>query len=244
MRPVLSLLIALLIIPISVQYAQPKVTINLTWGYDLPLPDLKGDIENAQDRQNTFVMNNGYNGGLTVKFSPTKKGNLRLNLTGKYNGFESSDFDSNSFIKKSNMKIIAIGLGAEYAFMPKEKANPFLGIDLTGNFFSGESEGILSGQSFTRDLKSATRFGLGIGGGLDFAFNKQVGAVVGVKYHLANLIGKDNDTTGITNTSEYPLVDKEVTIAGVTIPSKNISYFEFYIGIGFYFGQPAKKVKK
>jgi opacity protein-like surface antigen len=91
-------------------------------------------------------------------------------------------------------------------------------------------------------MKSASRFGIALGGGLDFAFSKNVGAVIGVKYNIANLIGKDSATS--TTTGEYTLIDKEFTVGNITIPSKNISYIQLYAGVSFFLGQPKKKMKK
>jgi outer membrane protein W len=107
------------------------------------------------------------------------------------------------------MNAFAVGLGVEYAFMPKGKVNPFIGLEFTGHFFSGKTEfdtgSTGNTATFSRDLKSASRFGAAVGFGLDFMLSKGIGVVVGAKYHLANLIGKEApDTTAtITNTTEY-----------------------------------------
>jgi len=133
-------------------------------------------------------------------------------------------------------------LGAEWAFMPKGKANPFIGVDFTGNFFSGESKfdpGDTGIYALTSTLKSESRFGVAIGGGVDIAFSKNIGAVIGVKYNLANLIGKKYDSL-TTSSTEVPLNDKEFG----TTAAKNISFIDLYAGVSFYLGQPKKKMTK
>ncbi|MCI0448224.1 MAG: PorT family protein [Chlorobi bacterium] len=238
------LILALLVLSPYI-YSQPKFTINVFGGYNLPLPDLKGDVSDSVDREGTYVTKNGFNAGLIGKYAVDKKGMFRITLGGSYNSFsgEGDYIHTNNVSVHNKINIITIGAGAEYAFLPKGKANPFLGVDLTGNFFSGEYEetttAITDHDEGTEifKLKSASRFGIGVGGGVDFAFSKNIGGVVGFKYHLSNLIGRDYDS--IAAVGEYNLNDKE----SGSISSKNISYFQFYAGVSFYFGHP-KKMKK
>lgn len=223
-------------------FSQPQIKVHVTGGYNLPLPDLKGDPLDSADRVNTFGMKSGFNVGADVKYYLGKKRNVGLTLSGAYNSFSSGEFTTTGATNIGKMNIITIGLGAEYAFMPKGKTNPFLGLELTGNFFSGNFKTTPTGGTETEaTLKSASRFGLAIGGGLDFTFNKSIGAVVGVKYNLANLIGKDSATS--TTTNEYALVDKEFTVGTTTISAKNISFIQIYAGVTFAFNHP-KAVRK
>jgi opacity protein-like surface antigen len=250
----LTIVLAAITLVLSVNlFSQPKLTISVTGGYNVPLPDLKGDASSETDRDNTYLIKNGFNAGLEGKYAVDKKGMFRITLGGSYNSLkgEGSYFHTNDIEIHQKINIITAGLGAEYAFMPKGKANPFLGLDINGNFFSGELETIVTapttvdhdeeGTTVTK-LHSASRVGLGIGGGVDFAFSKNVGALVGFKYNLANLIGKDYDS--LSQVGEYNLNDKEHTHGTETIKNRNISFIQLYAGVSFYLMHPKKKMKK
>ncbi len=228
-------------------FSQPQVTLHLTGGYNVPLPDLKGDLLDSADLMNTFGMKQGFGFGIDGKYYLGKKRNVGITLGVGYQMFSNSE-DTSQYIGKdikAKLNAFTVGLGVEYAFMPKGKANPFIGAEFTGHFFSGNFESTLGSVTTKSDLKSASRFGAAIGAGVDIKLNKSVGIVVGGKYHLANLIGKEApDTTVIATTNEYPLIDKEYTQGGVTIESKNISYIQLYLGLSLYLNQPKKMVKK
>jgi len=226
-------------------FAQPQFTIHLKGGYNLPMPDLKGDILDSADLQNTFGMKLGYGFGADGKYYLGKKRNVGITLDLGYQMFSNSE-DTSQYLGssiKNKLNAFNFGVGVEYAFMPKGKVNPFIGAEFTGHIFSGSAEGSRNGVSYSSTLKSASRFGAAFGFGLDFQLNKSIGIVVGGKYHLANLIGKDFDTTS-TSTTEYPLNDKEFTIGTTTIAAKNISYLQAYLGVSFYLNQPKKTAKK
>jgi hypothetical protein len=135
--------------------------------------------------------------------------------------------------------------------MPAGETNPFVGLDLNGNFFSGEREEIVTDTAisdhdeegtFVKKLHSASRFGLSLGAGVDVAFSKSVGLIIGVKYNLANLIGKSYDS--LAAVGEYNLNDKEHTNGTETVSARNISFIQLYAGVSFYLMQPKKKIKK
>ena len=221
-------------------FSQPQVTVHVTGGYDLPLPDLKGEFPTDS---NSYFMSSGFNVGADGKYYLGKKRNVGITLSAGYNSFSSGDinivsFDTGTVVSKINA--FTVGLGIEYGFMPKGKANPFVGAEFTGHFFSGNSKFTpTSGTETTTDLKSASRFGLALGAGVDITASKSIGFIIGGKYQLANLIGKEFDSVS-TSTTEFPLNDKE----NGTIEAKNISYLQFYAGVSFYFNRPKAKMKK
>lgn len=227
-------------------FSQPQFVIHLKGGYDLPLPDLKGDMLDSADQVNTLLQKQGFGFGADFKYYLGKKRNVGITLDLGYQMFSNSEDTVNGVGKdvKNKLNAFNVGLGVEYNFMPKGKSRPFLGAEFTGHFFSGKIEGSpLLGNQNELTMKSASRFGLALGGGVDFAFSPSVGAVVGIKYHLANLIGKDFDTT-VTSNTEYALNDGEYTAGTVTFASKNISYLQFYAGVSFFLNSPKKKVSK
>jgi opacity protein-like surface antigen len=218
------------------------MVIGVTGGYNLPLRQLKGTIDSANSESGeSYWVKTGFNLGLTGKYAVDKQKKLRITLSGSYNKFSGEETYShtNTIDFHTNLTVISAGLGAEYSFTPREKTAPFIGLDLTGNFFSGKTEVTVSPDSVsdhdtfgttTTNLASATRFGVAIGGGVDVAFNKSIGALFGFKYHWANIINKQfNETAGA---GEYYLNDKE----SAGNKSKNIMYFQIYLGLSFHFG--------
>jgi hypothetical protein len=235
----------------AVSFAQPSIIISVNGAYNLPLPDLKGDLTDSVERaaDESYFMKTGFSVGLTGKYAIGKTRNIRLTLGGSYNRFSVDDsyHHTNHIEVHSNISIITASLGAEYSFLPKEKTNPFLGLELTGNFFSGKTEEIVTADSTmdhdelgttTSNLKSASRFGIAVGGGVEVTFSKSFGALFGFKYNIANLVGKEYSATSAVG--EYNLNDKEESAN----KSKNIQYIQIYGGVSFYFGHPKKVVKK
>ncbi len=224
-------------------FSQPQLIIHVTGGYNVPLPDLKGDLNTRAD-SNTYFIKNGFGFGADGKYYLGKKRNVGITFGLGYQMFKNSADSSTAFGVsnfKNKLNAFVVGLGVEYAFMPKGKANPFVGAEFTGHFFSGDVEGTSAGVTYKSTLKSASRFGLGLGAGVDIALSKSVGVVIGGKYHLANLIGKDTTSGSAT---EYGLNDKEMTVGTTTVKAKSIAYFQIYAGVSFYLNQPKKKVSK
>jgi opacity protein-like surface antigen len=246
MKKVLASLFIFGLITIGSIYSQPKLTIDVTGGYSLPLPQLKGTIDSANSSLGeSYFLKTGFNLGLTGKYALDKKRKFRVTFGGSYNKFTGAETYShtNTIDFHTNMSIIAASLGAEYSFTPKEKTAPFIGLEFNGNFLSGKTEETVTAPetadhdtfgTTTSTLKSASRFGFAVGGGVDVAFNKSIGALFGFKYNFANVIGKEYSSTSAAG--EYNLNDKE----NGTLKAKNIMYFQIYLGISFYFNQQKK----
>lgn len=243
-------LISVFFLVCQTSFSQPKLIIHVYGGGILPLPDLKGDLPAspvATSFETSYGMRVGFNIGADGKYAFDKNGNFRGVLGFAYNSIINPvEYSSGlgSYKYKPTINILTLSLGGEYAITPKKKVSGFFGVDLTANFFSG---------SFNYDppllilpnvsLKSATRFGFDIGIGSDFSLSKSVGLVVGVKYSLANLIGKSSDTTVSLNATDRSLNDASYTMNGVAVNSKNISFIQVYAGVSFFLLQP-KTVKK
>jgi hypothetical protein len=191
------------------------------------MADLKGDLLNTFDLN--YGMKSGYNVGTDVKFGFGSRRRFRLVLGLTYNSFKNTSdtvITPGVGFKKAKFHIFDVSLGAEYAFLPKYLVDPFLGVDITGNFFSGSADydnPDLDHQNST--LSPTSRFGLSIGGGIDIVPVKGigVGGVAGIKFNMANLIGKKTETAA-SNSGTFSLNDE----------SKNISYVSFYLGLTVY----------
>jgi opacity protein-like surface antigen len=211
--------------------------------------------------ESTIGMKGGFDIGADVHiaFGPTGPGKRRLRvvISGGFTSlghsqenyhFVDSAGNEDPGVSKVDieLKAIRVGLGIEWAFRPWETMNPFIGLDLTGHFYSGKTKldpAPASSGYAERELKSASRFGFAVGGGVDFAFSKNIGAVLGLKYNWANLLGTEYDRTQTTSTS-FALDDKSHTVDGVERSTKRFSDITFYGGLSFYFGQPVRKTAK
>lgn len=248
-------------------FAQPKVTLHLTGGYGVPLGDFKTELpptsplteDNRADADyfpyyTKQLINFGADGELAIG----KKGNFRVILGFGYNMFSNNAdavfrIDTNNTLGVVNFKpkvnIISINLGGKWAFMPKGKVNPFVAASVAANFFGGKFEFgqdvKVKGKMRTApmDMKSETRIGFIFDTGIDFMLSKQVGAVIGVKYHMINPLGKGADDPTEVGDNEIDLGDVAHTEDGNTFPDRNISSINGYVGVSFYFGAP-KTVKK
>ncbi len=255
MKQTITLITAAFFLLFACQHinSQPKVILHLYGGLSVPLPQLQGDVPPAPIAitfEKDYGMKLGINFGADGKYAFDKKGNIRGVLSFGYNMFiNPGDYVSvaGTSSYRPTIGILTISLGGEYAFLPKERWNPFIGVDFTANFFNGSFKydpQIAGIPDIT--LESATRFGIQVGAGADVTISKSIGIVAGFKYHLANLIGKDSDTStfSVFLPTERPLNDAEYTYGGKTYDAKNISYFQIYAGISFFFGQPKKTVTK
>ncbi|MFC2093716.1 outer membrane beta-barrel protein [Bacteroidota bacterium] len=247
-KKLISFLIAILLISGTLS-AQPKFLLNVNGGLSIPLPDLKGDVATvpiATSFEKDYGMKLGVNFGAHGKYAFDKDCKIRGVLGLTYNIFMNpGEYASvtGSYKYKPMINIFTTSLGIEYAFQPKEKYSPFIGADFTANFFSGSFDYDPPFTSIPNiSLTSATRFGLQFNLGTDVAINENIGIVVGMKYHLANLIGKDSDTSALSLIlpNERPLNDGDYTYAGKTVSAKNISYVQFYAGLTFFFNQQKK----
>ena len=245
--------------------AQPKVTLNLIGGYGVPLGDFKVDVPTttrADADEFPYYTKQFWNFGATGKLAFGQQGNWRVvfGLTDNMysnstNAMFYSDSNKTTLVNTSfepKVNIFSIVLGGEYAFLPKGQANPFIGISMPINFFSGDftfgQSVFVKGEQRTGpiDMKSETRVGLTFDGGAVFAVSKQVGIIAGLNYNIINLIGKGADDEEEIGPNEIDLGDAEhVLDDGVTnSPSKTLTSFGGYLGVSFFFGAPKPMVRK
>ncbi|MEO8512619.1 MAG: opacity family porin [Ignavibacteria bacterium] len=264
MRKLSVLLFAILLMVSASTFAQPKVTLHLTGGYGVPLGDFKVDVPTSTTTRLDaddfpYYTKQLINFGADGKLAFGKKGNARVVFGLTYNMFSNNTTgtlrtDTNGTLGqvgfKPKVNVLSINLGGEWAFSPAKKVNPFVGVSVAANFFGGKFE---FGQPvFTKGamrtelaMKSETRIGFIFDAGLDFHLSPQFGAVVGVKYHMINPLGKGADNESEVAADEVDLGDKEhVRDDGTTSPNKSLSSINGYLGVSFYFGMPKTTKKK
>lgn len=254
----LNTLIAVMLIVFAVSalkaqtYPVPKFSIQFHGGYTTTLPDLKGTYPDLVKDPEPYYINNGFNFGAGAKYYIDKKSTFGVVLNLTYSMLSSGNIAVNNADTligtgtwRTNMNLFTLGIGAEYAFAPKRPANPFVNVQFTTNFISGNTKFVQDGAStpnrenFDNTMTSAVRFGAMFGAGVDVKLSKTVGVVIGGRYAFANLFGKDYTAN---TTTTYGLNDKEST--NPTMKSRKMPYLQFYAGVSLYFGMKDRVVKK
>lgn len=241
---------------VNIAYSQPW-QFSLSGGYSMPISDLKGTFPDTLGaagslnftQTSTYVVNKGFSVGITAKYTMDTTGNTRLTGSFAYNSFsESKDYSRPSGTLRSysnKLNILSIIAGAEYDISPKQKVNPFVGLEIAANFFSGKIDG--SGDTtFTFSRKSESRFGVNANAGVNVKIKNNIALLFGLKYCMDNLFGKQYDPSTVTPshkdtgpspsggvTTELPLNDGD----NGAIQSKSINHLQFYAGISLSFGK-------
>jgi hypothetical protein len=235
----LVLLIFLEVLSFTKSYSQPSSTVSLTGGYTFPLGVLYAKFGNSldslsPDSERKYYLTYGYNYGVNYKLGLGKKRHFRI--TGSLNFTilgQSKDYSQASVKLRQN--ILSIGFGGEWNLAPKKTwLNPFAGAEFDFNFLGGNFTRTDPTTTTTLTQNSTVRYGVSLGGGMDIQFHQSVGAIVGIKYYMANLFGKKYQTDLATT---YGLNDAEHTNANGTFPARSINVFQIYGGFSYYFGR-------
>lgn len=220
-------------------FTQSRLIVQLNAGYLLPLPDFSGDIPPSAG-DNNYQMKSGIHFGAIGKYSIDKKSMFRVTASLNYNMCSNSGNVAGytNSLETHKINIFTAGAGAEFAYISKWKVVPFLGAEFTYNLFSGKNEYEIGDTLYyTINLSGESRFGMLVNGGADIRIEKDMGILIGVKYNIANLIGKKSTPSS----TEYKLNDAGYSINGKSVTAKNIQYLQFYAGLSFYFMQPPKR---
>ena len=168
-------------------------------GYEIPSGDYSGS---------TMDYYAGTNYGLSGGINFHAKGRLgaagfKLAAEIGYSSFSNS---GNSEPGKGKVdisqKIFTVKLGPEYTIsIPAVPLTPYLGANLALNTISGQTKfnGVSAVPSGTYDVKSATRFGLGVNGGVIYKMGPLMSLDLGVSYNLVNLFGKSFEAVDPTH---------------------------------------------
>lgn len=142
------------------------------------------------------------------------------------------------------LRIFHIGFGAQYYFSSKHHLLPYVGAEFDYNFIWGfyeQTPTVVAGNApggktyFT--INNTTRIGVGIDAGFDYRITKNLGFVFGTKFKIANLFGKSSEATNPADVNKMNLLDKSAPeLNSNLISSRDINYFEFYIGFSIFAG--------
>ncbi|HEY3250841.1 MAG TPA: hypothetical protein VGK25_06955 [Ignavibacteria bacterium] len=222
---------------INVSNIRPDLIISVTGGLSLPLADLKGDLStvsltNGATSSRAYFEKYGLNFGVQGKLPVDKKDRLRVIISVAYNFFTNSGSDSSgSSTIEPKLNFFQFGLGAEYAFMSAGDITPYFNLEANANIFGGSIDFTdnTSGLTVTAEYNRVTRYGFTASGGIEKAFTKSFGGFLGVKYCMANVLGKSSDLTGARE-----LDDDSFVVNGFSVSQRTISFVGIYLGLSLY----------
>ena len=194
-----------------------------------------------------FGARNGFGFNLTGKLPLNKQGNFWLDIITGFDRFQSDIFAKNTEEGKVYYNSINGGVGIEYNFTPTHKVKYFLGVNPLVSLISGKAE-IINPDNNRVDIKikNSLRIGYQVFIGLEYAFKKNFGVNLGLRFTHANLLLKKTevptqDETSVPPTSTVTLNDdasfEPIEFAGW----KQFAYFSANVGFSYFFG--VKEVK-
>ena len=148
------------------------------------------------------------------------------------------------------LRNIYAGIGIQYILNTKHNVLPFAGIEIDYNriwgFYEQTPNAVAGNQPAairTFNINSATRFGAGVDAGMDYRISQNLGFVFGVQYRIANLFGKKSEATkpasqNPSDLNSMNLLDDAASGLNSNLSqSRNISYFQFYLGFSVFAGK-------
>lgn len=178
--------------------AQVTLQIGGGLGYSTPTGDYGGNTTEFYDGTK-YGIESGFN-----YHAKARVGLLFLNVFGEigyttFNGAGESEPMKGSVINNHN--VFSIKVGPEFPItIPLSPITPYLMGFVAVNTFSGDVEfqGVTDVPSGTYDLASATRVGIGGGGGVMFSAGP-LKLDLSIQYHLINFTGKEYKIENVTS---------------------------------------------
>lgn len=181
----------LLVILTSTGFSQISVKIGGGGGYVVPSGDYGGTIQEYYTGTK-YGMSNGFNLHLKAKASI-------LTFAAKaeidYATFSNKEEWETGKEEEINHNILSLRLGPEFRFdIPLSPITPYIDAYISLNTISGSFQfksrpnGLPSDK---RDMESATRIGVGFGGGAELSLGPFMFLDLGIHYNMVNLVGKE-----------------------------------------------------
>jgi len=233
-------LLAVLTVLISVSIqSQPKFILDFDLEYGWPVSSFKDWRPSigytSIDESHGLKFGLGFSGHF--KYAFTRSRDLRLTGGLTLNRFLNQSFSrfASAHTDNTDMYIFSPAAGIEYGVNPLGKLAPFAGIELTGSLLTGGMNWAPYINGSTNiDINSTWRFGLQLGIGANYNFTKKIALVVGLKYHLVNLAGKNADTSTL-GSGTVNLNDEGYTYRNTDYGQTDINYVKIYLGVGVNF---------
>jgi len=185
------LILFTIIILSSQVFSQVTFQVGGGLGYTIPTGDMAG---------NTTDFYNGTKYGLSNGFNLHAK--ARIGII-SFNVFGEADYSTFNNTGESepgqgdvevSQKILSLKAGPEFSLgLPLIPITPYVNAFLSLNTISGEVkfQGVSGVPSGTKDIKSATRVGFGVGIGVVFDVSEHIGLDVNLQYNNSNAFGKE-----------------------------------------------------
>lgn len=197
----------------------------------------------------SFGARNGFGFSLVGKLPLNKKGNFWLDIITGFDRFQSDIFAKNTEEGKVSYNSINGGVGLEYNIPPSHKVKYYFGANPLISLISGKAE-IINPDNNRVDIKikNSLRIGYQAFLGIEYAFEKNFGVNIGIKFTHANLLMKktelpEQDETLATPTTTVGLNDdasfEPIEFAGW----KQFAYFNLNAGFSYFFGVKEKRYK-
>jgi hypothetical protein len=197
MKKYISLLIlsALLILTYpGITHAQLSINLGPTIGLTSPTGDYGGDPSEFYTGSK-YGLKPGINFGAMGNLS---LGPLYFNLSIIYSPLSNSgaaDVTHSGSTVDISQHLLTIGLGSQFGFgVPMSPVKPYLGLELLYSSISGDAtfQGTSNVPSSTIDMETATRFGLGLDGGVKIKL-MSTQFDLSLRYNMINLFHKSYD---------------------------------------------------
>jgi hypothetical protein len=229
----------------------PKFILQLSGFYNSGAMELQG--HNGGFSKNDFLTGknfgarNGFGTSLTGKLPLHKQGHFWLDFTAGFNRFQSNLVIDNTKEGKVYYNIFYGGTGIDYIFTPAHRVKYFLGANAVASVINGNAE--LYFEKTSRyakskkviDIKSSFRIGYAIYFGFEYAFEKNFGMNIGLKFTHANLLLKQSDQ--VTDTTQTSINDGSTDPPVLFGGWKQFAYTSVFAGVSYYFGVKEKSYR-
>ena len=247
----------------GIKFKAPRFILELSGSYNEPAGSSKGNVEDFFKFTN-YGATYGLGFHLNIKYGANKKGSLYPYINLGFTQLQNDDnekayIDSNvisggyplpgneQYKTTPGQSLVILrtfyaGAGLQYVFTPKSKFITFAGAEVNYCSIWGyyvQTPYLVVGSSprlqTTFKINSAARVGIGISAGADYRISKSLGFVLGAKYKIDNLFGKKSERS--TEKNALNLLDKASENLNSNLnKSRNIEYFEFYLGFVIFAG--------
>ncbi len=222
----------------------PYFTLQFSAGYNIGMSELSSNYENVFDSAQfsqglNFGVKNGFGFMAIGKIPLHKKGNVRLNISGGFNRFESAFLEKESPYGSVSYNVYTFGVGIENSFNPSFRLKPYIAGEIQANIISGKANMHNAADNSTRyvTFKNSFRIGFNVYGGLEYMFTRKIGMNFGLKFTNSNQLFKQTELSDDPNV--VPLRDKKEKSDAEKVEFggyKNFIFTSIYFGVNFYFG--------
>jgi len=238
------LILMLFVFVTSPVFSQIGLKLGPVIGLTTPSSDYSGEVKDFY-AGTKYGMSSGVNFGAMgkVQFGPLN-GRVSVSYASLSNSGVPDPTHPNTSLEVKN-NILMITLGTEFGFgIPFSPVKPYAGIDVLFSTIGGtvNYQGTSDVSTGEKDIKSASRTGLGLAVGSEISFGSTFVLDISLRYNLINLFGKSYDGVANSNnridayTSLNDAADPDYSAGDSKHPigsSRSISTIQLQLGILF-----------